>query len=118
VIFDRELLKAIYARGDLFLLPSLYDNAPLVIRESAAMGTPSLLIRGSTAAEVIGDNQNGFLAEGDEEAFAARVVQVIQDPELRERAGRGAQRTLCRSWENVAQEMREKYLAILAGWKR
>ncbi len=50
VVFDRELLKAIYARADLFLFPSLYDTAPLVVRESAALGTPSVLIRDSTAA--------------------------------------------------------------------
>ena len=118
VVFDRELLKAIYARGDLFLLPSVYDNAPLVIRESAALGTPSVLIRGATAAEVIRDNVNGFLAEADAEAFASRVAQVIQDPELLKRAGGGAQRTLCRSWEEVAREIRGKYLEILAGWRR
>ncbi len=117
VVFDRELLKAVYARGDLFLLPSLYDNAPLVIRESAALGTPSVLIRGATAAEAIHDNRNGFLADGDTEAFAARVVQVIQDPELLKRVGCAAQRTLCRSWENVAREIRDKYLAILAEWR-
>ncbi len=118
VVFDRELLKAIYARADLFLLPSRYDNAPLVIREAAALGTPSLLIRGSTAAEVILDSENGFLAEPDEEAFAARVVRVIQDEALLQRAGSGAQRTLCRSWESVAIETRDKYLAILSRWGR
>ena len=116
VVFDRELLKAIYARGDLLLLPSLYDNAPLVIREAAALRTPSLLIRGSTAAEVIHDNENGFLAENVGEAFAARVVQVIQDPGLLKKAGEGARHTLCRSWQDVATEIREKYLAILSQW--
>lgn len=118
VVFDRELLKAIYARGDLFLLPSLYDNAPLVIREAAALGTPSLLIRGSTAAEVIHDNENGFLADGVGEAFADRVVQAIQDPGLLRKAGEGARRTLCRSWQSVAMEIRQRYLAILSHWKR
>jgi glycosyltransferase involved in cell wall biosynthesis len=118
IVIDRELLKAVYARGDLFLFPSLYDNAPLVIRESAALRTPSVLIRGATAAEVIRDNENGFLAEGDTEAFAARVVQVIQDRELLERAGCEAQRTLCRTWEDVAREIRYRYLAILSQWQR
>lgn len=114
VVFDRELLKAIYARGDLFLFPSFYDNAPLVIRESAALGTPSVLIRGVTAAEVIRDNENGFLADGNIEAFASRVIDALQDPEARRKAGRGAQRTLCRSWEDVAREIRDKYLALLS----
>jgi glycosyltransferase involved in cell wall biosynthesis len=117
VVFERELLKAIYARGDLFLFPSLYDNAPLVVRESAALGTPSLLIRGSTAAEVIRDRENGFLAENGAEAFGVRVAEVIQDPASLKRAGEGAQRTLCRSWEDVAREVRHKYLAILSQGK-
>ena len=42
VISDRELLKCYYAAADLFLFPSMYDNAPLVVREAAMMGTPSV----------------------------------------------------------------------------
>lgn len=42
---EREILKRYYVAADLFLFPSLYDNAPLVIREAAALGTPSVLIR-------------------------------------------------------------------------
>ncbi len=112
VVFDRELLKAIYARADLFLLPSLYDNAPLAIREAAALGTPSVLIRGSTAAEVIRDNENGFLAENDLDAFTARVLEILQNQEGLKRAGRGAQRTLCRSWESVVGEAGARYAAL------
>ncbi len=117
VIFDREILKAVFARGDLFLLPSLYDNAPLVIRESAALRTPAVLIRGATAAEVIRDGENGFLAENDPEAFACRVIEVMKDDELLKRAGREAQLTLCRSWESVVREIRDRYLSILSTWR-
>jgi glycosyltransferase involved in cell wall biosynthesis len=113
-IFDRECLETIYARGDIFLFPSLFDNAPLVIREAAAFMTPSVLIRGSTAAEVIRDGENGFLADDDTEAFAARVVHILEDPRKLEQAGTGAQRTLCRTWEDVVREVRDRYLAILA----
>ncbi len=115
VVHDRELLKAIYARADLFLLPSLYDNAPLVIREAAALATPSILLRGSTAAEVIRDNQNGFLAENRVDAFSDRVAEVLQNDDARLRAGRGAQRTLCRTWQDVVGEVRARYLALLSG---
>lgn len=115
VVYDRELLKAIYARADLFLLPSLYDNAPLVIREAAALATPSVLLRGSTAAEVIRDDENGFLAENRADAFSHRVAEVLQNEDARLRAGRGAQRTLCRTWESVAGEVRARYLALLSG---
>jgi 1,2-diacylglycerol 3-alpha-glucosyltransferase len=115
VIHDRELLKAVYARGDLFIFPSLYDNAPLVIREAAAMGTPAVLARGSTAAEVIRDGENGFLADADPDALGRRVVDVLGDPAALSRAADGARRTLCRSWESVAREISARYLALLDG---
>ncbi len=40
VIDNREDLRRFYAASDLFLFPSFYDNAPLVVREAAAMSTP------------------------------------------------------------------------------
>ena len=52
---DRDLLRQIYAASDLFVLPSVYDNAPLTVREAASCGCPSALITGSNAAEGIMD---------------------------------------------------------------
>jgi glycosyltransferase involved in cell wall biosynthesis len=115
-VYDRQLLAAIYARGDLLLFPSLFDNAPLVLREAAAFSTPALVLRGSTSAEVVRDCENGFLSEGEPESFASKILGVLDDPSALERAGRGAQRSLCRSWRDVALEVRERYLSILSGW--
>lgn len=42
-VSERETLKLYYLAADLFLFPSLYDNAPLVVRETAALHTPSIL---------------------------------------------------------------------------
>jgi glycosyltransferase involved in cell wall biosynthesis len=116
VVHDRELIKSIYARADVFLFPSLYDNAPLVVREAAAFRTPAVLLRGATAAEVIKDGENGFLADQDLESFSKRVVSILKDQRARELAGYGAQRTLCRTWEDVVREVRDRYLAILSRW--
>jgi glycosyltransferase involved in cell wall biosynthesis len=115
-IGDRERLVAVYARGDVFLFPSRWDNAPLVVREAAAFRTPSVLLRGSTAAAVIHDGVNGFLSDEGAEAFAAKVVQVLGDSRALELAGIEAQRSLCRSWESVVREVKERYLAILSCW--
>jgi glycosyltransferase involved in cell wall biosynthesis len=116
VVYDREILSSIYARADLFLFPSIYDNAPLVVREAAAFRTPAILIRGSTAAAVIEDGANGFLSENDQEAFSERAIAVLSDSRALEKAGFGAQRTLCRSWEDVVRTVRDRYLEILSRW--
>jgi len=116
VVYNRELLQDIYARADLFLFPSLYDNAPLVIREAAAFKTPAILLKGATAAEVIRDGENGFLTERHVDDFAARVIGILEDRCALEQVGLGAQRTLCRTWEDVVREVRDRYLQILSHW--
>lgn len=112
-IVDRNVLKHYYAAADLFLFPSLYDNAPLVVREAAALHTPSVLLRNSTASEIISDSVNGFLSEGSVEAYAARLREVLQAPLLMKHAGEEASRTIARSWQNVAEEVYDRYTSLI-----
>ena len=44
-ISDTTLLDALYARASIFAFPSLYDAAPMVVREAAVMGTPSVMVK-------------------------------------------------------------------------
>jgi glycosyltransferase involved in cell wall biosynthesis len=117
-VHDRDLLASIYARGDLLLFPSLYDNAPLVLREAAAFSTPALLLEGSTAASVIEDGRNGFLARNDLEAYSEKAIALLKDPRDLERAGLGARMSLCRSWQDVLRQVGDRYLDILSRWPR
>lgn len=112
-IVERDALKRYYAAADLFLFPSLYDNAPLVVREAAALHTPSVLLHNSTAAEIISDSVNGFLSEGSVEAYATRLREVLQAPALMKRAGEEASRTIARSWQNVAEEVYDRYTCLM-----
>ena len=116
-IHDRERLKAIDAAADLFLFPSLYDNAPLVVREAAAMHTPSLMLQDSTAAEVIQPDINGFLTANDKHAYAARICQLMERPELLQAAGKKASNTIARSWEDVIDEVILRYRDIQESYK-
>lgn len=116
VIYDRELLQSIYARADLFLFPSLYDTSGLVVREAAAMKTPSVLIRGSDAAEFIREEKNGFLCSEDKADFVNTIVRALSDEDTLKKVGDEAQRTLCRTWENVVGEVKTRYQDILARW--
>lgn len=113
VISDREELKRYYAAASLFLFPSFYDNAPLVVREAAMMGTPSVLLHGATAAEVIEDGKNGFLADRTPESYAALVRELYLNPERIDMAARGAASSLTRPWREVMLEVVERYKEII-----
>lgn len=108
-ICERERLKQYYTAADLFLFPSLYDNAPLVVREAAAMHTPAILLDGATAAEIVTDGVNGFLCPNDVAQYAARLDALLATPETVENVGREASRTLARSWEDIANEVNDRY---------
>lgn len=117
-ILDRDYLRSLFARADLFLFPSVYDNAPIVVQEAAAVGTPSLVIARSNAAEGVIDNVNGFLSDNDSTAYANRILQIIRDREALKNIGRKAQVTIYRNWENIVDEVHERYIEVIKDYKR
>lgn len=108
-IIDRKKLNEYYMASDLFVFPSLYDNAPLVVREAAAMHTPSLLINGSTAAEIINDKINGFLAENNANAYAGQIKSIILNPKMMQRVGDSASDSIVQRWRDVVGEVDDRY---------
>lgn len=113
VIIKREEMKPIYARANLFLFPSLYDNAPLVMREAAAFQVPTVLVKGSTAAENVIDGENGFLIEHSAESFADRLCLLLDDLQHIKSVGVQAQKTIYISWEQVIDIVYKRYRSIL-----
>lgn len=113
LITDREDLKSYYAAADLFLFPSLYDNAPLVVREAAAMHTPSVMIKGSTASAVIEDNINGFLIDNSKESFIERLEAINKERTLIKTVGQRAAQTLARSWQSITDEVIDRYIQLI-----
>lgn len=118
IITDRVVLSDYFAAGDLFFFPSLYDNAPLVVREAAAMGTPPILIEGSTASEVITDRYNGFLTNGKPEEIATLIKNLSHDRKLIREIGINARNTLVRSWEDVVGEVIDRYETLIRNYHR
>ncbi len=113
-VTERETIKRYYAAADLFLFPSLYDTDGLVVKEAAALQTPSVMVETATAASIIKDNKNGFLISNDVNAFANRLRELIHDPKLVHRVGIQASHSIVRSWEDVVDEVLERYNRLIA----
>ncbi len=118
IIANRDTLKDHYAAADLFPFPSFYDNAPLVVREAAMMGTPALVLHGSTTAEVISDGDNGFLCQNTPQSYADKIRELYKDRNKILIAGRGAAATLTRSWKEVMEEVSLRYQEIIQRYGR
>lgn len=115
---DREKLARYYAAADLFLFPSFYDNAPLVVREAAAMGTPSILLKGSTAAEVIRDTENGYLTERTPESYCKEIERLAADRAGIAKVGEEARRSLVKGWDEVMAEVTDRYRVLIKNHRK
>lgn len=113
-ITDASLLDGLYARASLFVFPSLYDAAPMVVREAAVMGTPAVMVRGSTAAEVIRDGENGYLCENQPGDLARVIKEALKDPEGLKRVGQTARETIPVPWDKVLEKAVERYTRLIA----
>lgn len=108
-VADAGILDALYHSASLFCFPSLYDNAPMVVREAAVMGTPSVLVRGSDAAVVVEDGVNGFLCEDQSEDLARVIQQALSDPERLQAIGKAAQQSIPVPWHQIMLQVAEAY---------
>ncbi len=113
VVQDRELLSALYLRANAFVFPSVYDNAPCVVREASAMCCPTIAVRGSNAAQGMTDGENALLCENDLASLCARMAAVLDDLPLAAQVGRRAQQTLAPTWEEIVDRVYKEYLKLL-----
>ncbi len=111
-VHDREVLRAINTRADLFLFPSTYDTNGIVVREAAACGLASVLIKDSCAAEGITHARNGYLIDETPEAMAALLNEVCRDMERVHQVGENAMKEIYRSWEDSVSRAYERYEII------
>ena len=109
---DRAEIMALYSLADLLVFPSLYDNAPMVLREAAAMQTPGLLVAGSTSAENLVDGENALIARDDSpKAIAERIQSGIKDLDS---IGKNARKTIPVSWDRMMEKVVAEYAALIS----
>ena len=117
-ITDPDLLNALYSSAQLFLFPSIYDNGPLVVREAAAAGTPSVVVRGSSAAECVKDGVNGLLCENDPANLAMVVQKALLDEKELEAMGKRAKMTIPIPWSSIAEDVLWEYKRVIERTKQ
>ncbi len=113
LVKEQALLAGIYATCDLFFFPSVYDNAPLVIREAAALGLPSLLIRGSHSSEIIVDNISGFVEREDKDKLSQKIISIFSNRHHLKEVGDTARATIPMGWDIFVGQAIERYQQII-----
>ena len=113
-IYDREKVRTYFSRADLLLFPSIYDTSGLVVKEAAACGCASALIKETCAAEGVEDGISGILAEEDSaESFAKAIIDALKVPGLLKTLGKGAEDKVYLSWEDSVKIAADRYHYVI-----
>ena len=100
-------------RANLFLLPSTYDTASLTPIEAGALKLPTLMTLGCPTAEIINDGISGLLAKEDDVFdWAEKMIWAIEHKEEMKNMKDVAYQEVFRTWDSVAEELREYYINI------
>lgn len=113
-IYNREKLRALYSRADLFMFPSTYDTSGLVVKEAAACDCPSVIVAGSCAGEGITDRVSGYLCDETPESIYRTVKEAVSDMDKLSQIGRNAGEMVYYSWDDAVMDARAEYEKIIA----
>lgn len=112
-ISDRELLANIYARADLFLFPSLYDASSIVQIEAASQKTPTLFVEGAATTATITENVNGFISQNNEENFAEKINEIINNKALYDSVCENVYKDIYINWDSQVSKVYDSYMEII-----
>ena len=108
----RELLQ----RAKVLVIPEQWEViAPNTLTEGMVFGKAVVASRLGDMTDVIEDGENGLLADADDPSdFAAKIISVMEDDDLRLKLSRGAKKTAPHlfSEEKVYQELMNLYQSV------
>lgn len=113
-ISNRELLANIYARADLFLFPSLYDASSIVQIEAASQKTPTLFVKGASTTATITENVNGFISQNNEENFAEKINEIINNKALYNSVCENVYKDIYINWDSQVSKVFDSYMEIIS----
>jgi trehalose synthase len=90
---DTALVNALQRKAAVVLQKSIREGFGLTVAEAMWKGTPVIGGNAGGIRYQIKDGENGFLVSSPEET-AKRIVQLLKNPQLRDRLGKKAQETV------------------------
>lgn len=101
------------------LFTSKSETQGIVLAEAMAAGLPVVAVSACGVNDIVNDRVNGYLTEEIEEAFAARVEELIRHPSKIEIFGQEAVRTAQNyRMDHIAAQAEEDYQMVLQEKRR
>jgi glycosyltransferase involved in cell wall biosynthesis len=97
-----------YRRASVFVLPSVFDPYPNVLREAMGHGLPGIGSDSGGIPEIITHGETGLVVPtGEPEPLAQALIQLLSSPADAERMGRAGHAAVVSSqtWDHVADRI-------------
>ncbi len=116
---EQKDIEGYYLNSSIYVMTSRFEGLPTVLIEAQYFGIPCISYDCPCGpSDIITDGKDGFLvAPNDKDTFAQRLIQLMQDKDLRKQMGLNAKRaserfdvdTIMPQWENLFTKlMKEK----------
>jgi D-inositol-3-phosphate glycosyltransferase len=113
---SQDTLPYYYSAAEAVVMPSQYESFGMVALEAMACGTPVVASQVGGLAFLVQNGFNGFTVPVDEpQALANCLVDLIQEPDLREKMGKqAADFAQGYGWNVIAERILKVYSEALA----
>jgi len=113
---QRHDVGAVMSAADVFVLPSLEEGMPLTLLEAMGKGLPCVCSDVGGVGEVVEDGASGLLVQRARPGLLAeRLLEVLDNVDLRQRLGRSAAETIGRRFtvERMTGDYERLYESLL-----
>lgn len=113
---SQDSLPYYYSAAEVVVLPSHYESFGMVALEAMACGTPVVASQVGGLAYLIKEGETGFFVPDQEpDALSERLMQLLQDDELRQQMGdQAAEYAQEYRWEIIAERIIEVYQEVIS----
>lgn len=109
---EQKALRSIYCSCDFFLFPSTYEIFGMVLLEAMHYGMPVISYPNGGSSMLIEDGVNGFVLDNlNPDAWVNKIVDVLNNTELRARLGANAASTVNShfTWDALVDSFIDQY---------
>ncbi len=117
---DTDGLCAFYKSADLTVVPSLYEPFGMVVLESMAMGTPTIVADTGGLSEIVVHEETGLKFEpGNPDSLADAMLRVLEDAGLSRRITEDATAYMGETynWDRIARHTLDVYRRAERGYE-
>ncbi|AGK60063.1 Glycosyltransferase [Archaeoglobus sulfaticallidus PM70-1] len=111
-----DKMPDIYHKTAVSVLPSYMEGLPTICMESLACGVPVVATDVGDTREIVTDGKTGFLVKpGDAKAMASKVIELLEDDDLRKTMGREGRRHVEEnfSYDVIVERVYEVYSSLI-----